>query len=166
MTTRATEAVDEAVRGRALLRSGGALPVAELARETGRSARHLQDRFRRETGLTPKTAARVIRFDRARHLLTAGPPPRPAEPAPRRGYFDQAQTAPGGWPALPGSFSAYVVTADPDGVHARAVAAGARVTAGLHGTDHGSRDFAAADPEGDHWYFGTYPGAPRPVPGC
>ncbi|MFH9352544.1 VOC family protein [Kitasatospora sp. NPDC017646] len=74
------------------------------------------------------------------------------------------ETAPGEWPGRPGSFSAYVVTADPDGVHARAVAAGARITAGPHGTDYGSRDFAAADPEGNHWYFGTYPGAPRPVP--
>ncbi|MFI9159716.1 hypothetical protein [Kitasatospora aureofaciens] len=99
MTTRATGAVDEAVRGRALLRSGGALPVAEPARETGRSARHLKDRFRPETGPTAKAAARVIRSDRARHLLTAGPPPpRPAELAPRCGYFEQAQTAPGEWP--------------------------------------------------------------------
>lgn len=73
--------------------------------------------------------------------------------------------APGGtdtWPGRPGTFSAYVVTADPDGVHARAVAAGARITTGLHETDYGSRDFAAADPEGNRWYFGTYPGSPRP----
>ncbi|MFD8706333.1 VOC family protein [Kitasatospora sp. NPDC059648] len=75
------------------------------------------------------------------------------------------ETVPGEWQGLPGSFSAYVVTADPDGVHARAVAAGARITAGLSETDYGSRDFAAADPEGNHWFFGTYPGAPRPVPG-
>ncbi|MFJ9774581.1 helix-turn-helix domain-containing protein [Kitasatospora sp. NPDC101157] len=79
---------------RALRRSGGGLPVAELARETGWSARHLQARFRRETGLTPKAAARVIRFDRARHLLAAGsPPPRLAELAVRCGYFDQAHLA-------------------------------------------------------------------------
>ncbi|MER7667097.1 VOC family protein [Kitasatospora sp. NPDC096128] len=74
------------------------------------------------------------------------------------------ETAPGRWRGEPGTFSAYVVTADPDGVHARAVAAGARITTGLTETDYGSRDFAAADPEGNHWYFGTYPGAPRPVP--
>ncbi|MBV6702552.1 VOC family protein [Kitasatospora aureofaciens] len=66
------------------------------------------------------------------------------------------------WPGRPGTFSAYVVTADPDGVHDRAVAAGARITTGLTETDYGSRDFAAADPEGNRWYFGTYPGAPRP----
>ncbi|MFD8706332.1 helix-turn-helix domain-containing protein [Kitasatospora sp. NPDC059648] len=78
---------------RALRRSNGGLPVAELARETGWSARHLQERFRRETGLTPKAAARVIRFDRARHLLAAGSPPRLAELAVRCGYFDQAHLA-------------------------------------------------------------------------
>ncbi|MFF7988885.1 helix-turn-helix domain-containing protein [Kitasatospora xanthocidica] len=79
---------------RALRRSGGALPVAELARETGWSARHLRERFRRETGLTPKAAARVIRFDRARHLLAAtAAPPRLAELAVRCGYFDQAHLA-------------------------------------------------------------------------
>ncbi|MFJ8473424.1 VOC family protein [Kitasatospora sp. NPDC094011] len=74
------------------------------------------------------------------------------------------ETAPGQWRGEPGGFSAYVVTADPDGVHARAVAAGARITTGLTETDYGSRDFAAADPEGNHWSFGTYPGAPRPAP--
>jgi uncharacterized glyoxalase superfamily protein PhnB len=61
----------------------------------------------------------------------------------------------------PGHFSAYVVTGDPDALHARAVAHGAKVTSELHDTDYGSRDFAIADPEGNHWSFGTYPGAPR-----
>jgi len=61
----------------------------------------------------------------------------------------------------PGNFSAYVVTGDPDALHARAVAHGAKVTRELHDTDYGSRDFAIDDPEGNHWSFGTYPGAPR-----
>ncbi|MET9401170.1 VOC family protein [Kitasatospora sp. NPDC002965] len=69
------------------------------------------------------------------------------------------------WPGGPGSFTAYVVTADPDAVHARAVAAGARITAAPADTDYGSRGFAAADPEGNHWHFGNYPGAPRPSAG-
>lgn len=64
-------------------------------------------------------------------------------------------------PLRPGSFAGYVVTDDPDGLYSRAKAAGARVIRPLHDTDYGSRDFAAADPEGNHWYFGTYPGAPR-----
>ena len=61
----------------------------------------------------------------------------------------------------PGTFSAYVVTDDPDGLLARARAAGAEVTSELQDTDYGSRDFAARDPEGNDWYFGTYRGAPR-----
>jgi uncharacterized glyoxalase superfamily protein PhnB len=64
-------------------------------------------------------------------------------------------------PVPPGYFGCYVVTADPDGLYARAVAAGAEVTAGLHDTDYGSRDFAVRDPEGNRWSFGTYPGEPR-----
>ncbi|MEU9132600.1 VOC family protein [Kitasatospora sp. NPDC048540] len=68
------------------------------------------------------------------------------------------------WPLRPGHFGAYVVTADPDAVHARATAAGADIITGLHVTDYGSRDFAARDPEGNHWSFGTYRGEPRPTP--
>jgi AraC-like DNA-binding protein len=54
-----------------LLRSGGTVPVSELAAETGWSGRHLASRFRAEIGLTPKAAARVVRFDRARRRLTS-----------------------------------------------------------------------------------------------
>ncbi|MEV7181388.1 VOC family protein [Kitasatospora sp. NPDC093679] len=72
-----------------------------------------------------------------------------------------ADGARGSGPTPPGSLGAYVVTADPDAVHARAVAAGAEIVDALHGTDYGSRDFAARDPEGNRWYFGTYRGEPR-----
>jgi uncharacterized glyoxalase superfamily protein PhnB len=65
------------------------------------------------------------------------------------------------WPVPPGSFGAYVVTDDPDGLFERATSAGAQVIAGLHDTDYGSRDFAVRDPEGNLWSFGTYRGAPR-----
>jgi uncharacterized glyoxalase superfamily protein PhnB len=61
----------------------------------------------------------------------------------------------------PGAFSAYVVADDPDAIFARATAAGAEITSGLHETDYGSRDFAARDPEGNRWSFGTYRGEPR-----
>ena len=61
----------------------------------------------------------------------------------------------------PGSFSAYVVTDDPDGLFARATAASAEVISGVHETDYGSRDFAVRDPEGNRWSFGTYRGEPR-----
>jgi uncharacterized glyoxalase superfamily protein PhnB len=65
------------------------------------------------------------------------------------------------WPIKPGSFGAYVVTDDPDGLHKRAAAAGAKILTDLHDTDYGSRDFAVADPEGNRWSFGTYRGEPR-----
>jgi uncharacterized glyoxalase superfamily protein PhnB len=61
----------------------------------------------------------------------------------------------------PGRFSAYVVVDEPDALCARLRAGGATVTVDLHDTDYGSRDFAIRDPEGNHWYFGTYRGAPR-----
>jgi uncharacterized glyoxalase superfamily protein PhnB len=62
---------------------------------------------------------------------------------------------------LPGHFGAYVVTDDPDGLCARARAAGAEITMELKDTDYGSRDFAAKDPDGNRWSFGTYRGAPH-----
>lgn len=65
------------------------------------------------------------------------------------------------WPLAPGSFGACVVTDDPDGLFARAKAAGAEVLEELHDTDYGSRDFKVGDPEGNRWSFGTYRGEPR-----
>jgi uncharacterized glyoxalase superfamily protein PhnB len=50
----------------------------------------------------------------------------------------------------------YVVVPDPDAVHARAVAAGAPIAQELVDQDYGSREFAAEDPEGNVWSFGTY----------
>jgi AraC-like DNA-binding protein len=78
---------------RLLLGSGGAVPVAELAARTGWSTRHLANRFREEIGLTPKAAARVIRFDRAKRVLVAAPPGNLADLAVACGYFDQAHLA-------------------------------------------------------------------------
>lgn len=60
-----------------------------------------------------------------------------------------------------GSLHAYVVCDDPDALFKRAVAGGATVVEELTDKDYGSRDFAAADPEGNRWYFGTYRGHPR-----
>jgi AraC-like DNA-binding protein len=54
---------------RLLLGSGGQLPVAAIAGQVGWSERQLTKRFRQEIGLTPKAAARVVRFHRARHEL-------------------------------------------------------------------------------------------------
>lgn len=57
-----------------------------------------------------------------------------------------------------GSGNVYVVTADPDAVHERALAMGARVVRDLADTDYGSRGFSVADAEGNAWSFGTYAG--------
>ena len=51
---------------RLLHRSRGAVPIGTLADAVGYSDRRLSTLFDAEIGLTPKTAARVIRFDRAR----------------------------------------------------------------------------------------------------
>jgi uncharacterized glyoxalase superfamily protein PhnB len=58
-----------------------------------------------------------------------------------------------------GTGAIYLVTDDPDGLYARAKAAGAEITRELTDTDYGSRDFGARDPEGVLWSFGTYAGA-------
>jgi len=52
--------------------------------------------------------------------------------------------------------AAYVVVADVDAHHARARAAGAEIVRPLANTDYGSREYAARDPEGQVWSFGTY----------
>jgi AraC-like DNA-binding protein len=79
---------------RRLLATSGAASVRDLAAETGWSERHLRARFREETGFGLKTAARIIRFDRARRALqqraAAGAPLALADLAARHGYFDQA----------------------------------------------------------------------------
>ncbi len=58
----------------------------------------------------------------------------------------------------PGNDSVYVVCDDPDGLLARATAAGAEVVRGLVDEDYGSRGFTVRDPEGNLWSFGTYRG--------
>jgi uncharacterized glyoxalase superfamily protein PhnB len=60
---------------------------------------------------------------------------------------------------VPGTQWLYIVTADPDAVHKRAVDAGARIVRGPEDTDYGSRNVTIADPEGNSWTFGTYAGA-------
>lgn len=82
---------------RRLRETAGAVGIAALAEETGWSARHLGTRFRAETGLSPKAAARVFRFDRARRLLVArhagGQRDFLSGLAADCGYYDQAHLA-------------------------------------------------------------------------
>ncbi|MDP5184921.1 helix-turn-helix domain-containing protein [Blastococcus sp. BMG 814] len=73
---------------------GGRLRVAQVAARVGWSTRYLERRFRAETGLGPKEAARVVRFDAARRALAArvsrGLPPDLAGLAVAAGFSDQA----------------------------------------------------------------------------
>ena len=55
-----------------------------------------------------------------------------------------------------GRTSVYVVIDDPDSLYARARDAGAEIVMEPTDQDYGSRDFAARDPEGNLWSFGTY----------
>lgn len=76
---------------RDLTRSGGTLAVEDLASRVGWSRQHLGHRFRDEFGLSPKLAARVIRFERARLMLQSTPSfVSIAQVAATCGYFDQA----------------------------------------------------------------------------
>ena len=57
--------------------------------------------------------------------------------------------------ALPGPVVLYVVVDDPDALRDRAVGGGAEIVMGLTEQDYGSREFAARDPHGNVWCFGT-----------
>jgi AraC-like DNA-binding protein len=70
--------------------SAGARSISELAADIGWSRRHLATRFRREIGLSPKTLARVLRFQRAVRRLREGSPGTLAAVAAECGYYDQA----------------------------------------------------------------------------
>ncbi|WP_306317767.1 MULTISPECIES: AraC family transcriptional regulator [unclassified Streptomyces] len=73
---------------RRLAADHGLVRVDRLARETGWSRKRLWSRFRAQVGLTPQHAARLIRFDRAAHRLSAGTPP--SRVAADSGYADQS----------------------------------------------------------------------------
>lgn len=79
---------------RLLQRYGGSVSIAAVADRVQISARTLRDGFAAEFGLTPKQAARMIRFDRARRRLAAsaatGTTIALAELAASCGYADQA----------------------------------------------------------------------------
>jgi AraC-like DNA-binding protein len=55
-----------------LVASRGQVRVERLAAETGWSRKRLWSRFQSQIGLTPKRAARLVRFDHAARLLAAG----------------------------------------------------------------------------------------------
>ena len=55
-----------------------------------------------------------------------------------------------------GTESPYIIVADADAHHARAVAAGAKVTMAPMDQDYGGRFYSCRDPEGHLWNFGSY----------
>lgn len=73
---------------RRTLTGRGRVRVDGLAEEVGWSRKRLWSRFRAQLGITPKRAARLVRFDRAAYLLAAGHPA--AGVAAESGYADQS----------------------------------------------------------------------------
>ena len=76
---------------RRLVETGGRVAIGDLGGELGWSRKRIVARFREEIGLSPKAAARVLRFERARleRRALAG------SPTGRRlrfdcGYYDQS----------------------------------------------------------------------------
>lgn len=79
----------------------GRVRVATLADEVGWSRRHFGERFRAEIGLSPKQAARVLRFERAGMLLRQRGRVDLSSLAVDCGYYDQAHLT-NEWRALAG----------------------------------------------------------------
>ena len=73
---------DRMVAGRGMVR------VDDLAAEVGWSRKRLWSRFQAQTGLPPKRAANLVRFDHAVHRLVAGDAA--ARVAAECGYADQS----------------------------------------------------------------------------
>lgn len=74
---------------RRLRATHGAARIGELVAESGLSHRAFIQRFRRQVGVAPKTAARIVRYERATALLGQGTLS-VAEIAAESGYADQA----------------------------------------------------------------------------
>ena len=75
-------------------RRGGTGSMDALARHVHLSGRQLRTLFQREVGMGPKQVSRLLRFDRAKHLIArtvaAGRPLELAAVAVRTGYYDHA----------------------------------------------------------------------------
>jgi AraC-like DNA-binding protein len=75
---------------RRLVTRAGAVPIGSLAREVGWSHKHLITKFRQQVGLTPKTAARLLRFEHVWRRLDDGEPGHWDRIAADGGYADQS----------------------------------------------------------------------------
>ncbi|MFJ3769188.1 helix-turn-helix domain-containing protein [Streptomyces sp. NPDC090082] len=88
LDTRPPVAPEVAFAWRRMRASQGRARVEGLADEVGWSRKRLSARFRSQLGITPKRAARLVRFDHAARLLAAGHPV--AGVAAESGYADQS----------------------------------------------------------------------------
>lgn len=70
-----------------LRRSGGSTRISELAGRSGWSPRHVRSRFTEVVGVSPKTAAQVLRFERVHAALKSS---RLDQLAARHGFADQS----------------------------------------------------------------------------
>jgi AraC-like DNA-binding protein len=75
---------------RTLAASYGTVEIGALSDRIGCSPRHLIAGFRQQIGVTPKTAARILRFERASRSLRERPRDGLARIAAACGYHDQA----------------------------------------------------------------------------
>ncbi|OHV29605.1 hypothetical protein CC117_29015 [Parafrankia colletiae] len=73
-----------------LVETGGAMPIGHIAADVGWSHKHLITRFTQHLGLAPKTAARLVRFDRVRARVDVNPGASWGDVAADCGYADQA----------------------------------------------------------------------------
>ena len=78
---------DQAVK--MLRETRGTLGIAALAAHLGISERHLEQRFKREVGLTPKQFARIVRFNAIFELMKEGQPDW-MELVEGAGFYDQS----------------------------------------------------------------------------
>lgn len=88
MSARPSLDPEVAAAWRLMRTSRGRVRVDGLANEVGWSRKRLRSRFRSQIGLTPKHAARLVRFGHAAHLLAEGGAA--AQVAAASGYVDQA----------------------------------------------------------------------------
>jgi AraC-like DNA-binding protein len=75
---------------RRLVETDGRIPIAALTDELGWSRKRIAARFREHVGLTPKRAARLLRFERARELAEQAASADWTRIALAAGYYDQS----------------------------------------------------------------------------
>ncbi|MGV9456757.1 helix-turn-helix domain-containing protein [Streptomyces sp. NPDC003635] len=125
--------------------SHGGVTVRDLAEESGWSRQHLARRFRSEFGLTPKLAARVVRFERAQQMLRRSPPfVSFAQVAAACGYYDQSHLT-REFAALAGCTPTELLAGDVPSVQDSPVGAGASSLHERKQHPHDSRRLAVPD---------------------